>query len=92
LSEGSWLLEPERPTKTRATYFIYTDSGGRLPALLANVASEIGIRKLFAAVRNQVKQPKYSATAKSATNSGFGVSNHPPFEGVVADSQGAKNR
>ncbi len=61
LNEGSWLMEPAGATKTRATYFIYTDSGGQLPAFLANVASEIGIRKVFAAVRKQVKDPKYQA-------------------------------
>jgi hypothetical protein len=61
VSEGSWLLEPTAPDKTRATYCIYTDSGGSLPAFLANSASAIGIRKVFAAVRQQVKLPKYSA-------------------------------
>jgi hypothetical protein len=59
LCEGSWLLEPEGPTKTRATYSIYTDSGGAIPAFIANAASEIGIRRLFAAVRKQVKHSKY---------------------------------
>jgi hypothetical protein len=58
--EGSWLLEPAGPTKTRATYSVFTDSGGALPAFLANAASEIGIRKIFAAIRKQVKLPKYS--------------------------------
>jgi Polyketide cyclase / dehydrase and lipid transport len=61
LNEGSWLLEPAGATKTRATYFIYTDSGGKLPAFLANIASEVGIKKVFVAVRKQVKDPKYSA-------------------------------
>jgi hypothetical protein len=61
VSEGSWLLEPTATDKTRATYCIYTDSGGSLPAFLANSASAIGIRKVFAAVRKQVKLPKYSA-------------------------------
>lgn len=60
--EGGWLLEPNGD-KTRATYSIDTDSGGKLPAFIANAASEVGIRKLFAAVRKQVKNPKYSATA-----------------------------
>lgn len=60
LCEGSWLLEPQRPGKTRATYSVFTDSGGALPAFIANGASEIGIRKLFAAVRKQVQNPKYS--------------------------------
>lgn len=61
MCEGSWLLEPEGNDKTRATYSIYTDSGGTLPSFLANTASTIGIRKIFTAVRKQVKLPKYSA-------------------------------
>jgi hypothetical protein len=61
LCEGAWLLEPQGTTKTRATYSIYTDSGGALPAFIANKASEIGIRRIFAAVRKQVKDPKYNA-------------------------------
>lgn len=61
LCEGGWLLEPAGANKTRATYSIYTDSGGKLPAFIANAASEIGIRKLFTAVRKQVKNPKYTA-------------------------------
>jgi Polyketide cyclase / dehydrase and lipid transport len=61
LCEGGWLLEPAGANKTRATYSIYTDSGGKLPAFIANAASEIGIRKIFTAVRKQVKQPKYNA-------------------------------
>ena len=61
VNEGRWLLEPAGAIKTRATYCIYTDGGGKLPALLANAANEIGISKIFIAVRNQVKLPKYSA-------------------------------
>jgi hypothetical protein len=61
LCDGSWLLEPGQDNKTRATYSIYTDSGGAIPAFLANRASEIAIRKIFKAVRAQVKDPKYGA-------------------------------
>ncbi|MDB6147357.1 MAG: polyketide cyclase / dehydrase family protein [Spartobacteria bacterium] len=61
LTEGSWLLEPEGAGKTRATYSLYTDTGGRLPAFIANAASGIGIRRIFAAVRHQVKDSKYLA-------------------------------
>jgi len=56
---GSWLLEPIGPNKTRATYHVFTDSGIVVPPLLANKISETGISKLFAAVRKQVKDPKY---------------------------------
>ena len=61
ICEGGWLLEPLDESKTRATYSIDTDSGGTIPAFIANPASAIGIRKLFAAVRKQVKEPKYIA-------------------------------
>lgn len=62
--EGGWLLEPEANGATRATYSIFTDSGGALPTFVANNGSRIAIRKVFEAVRKQAKQPKYSA-AKS---------------------------
>jgi polyketide cyclase/dehydrase/lipid transport protein len=61
LCEGSWLIEPSGLNKSRATYSVCTDSGGALPVFVANAASEIGIRKIFTAVRNQVKLAKYSA-------------------------------
>ncbi|HEY4283752.1 MAG TPA: SRPBCC family protein [Chthoniobacterales bacterium] len=61
LCDGSWLLEPEAGHKTRATYSIYSDTGGSLPTFIASFAGEIGIRKIFAAVRNQVKDPKYQS-------------------------------
>ncbi|HEY2138990.1 MAG TPA: START domain-containing protein [Chthoniobacterales bacterium] len=61
LCEGSWLLEPAGPNKTRATYMIYTDSGGMIPTFIKNTGSQIGIRKLFDAVRKQVRDPKYAA-------------------------------
>ena len=59
--EGSWLLEPEEAGKTRATYTIYTDTGGAIPPFLANYASRVGIAKIFVAVRQQVKNPKYQS-------------------------------
>lgn len=61
LCEGSWLLEPTGSHATRATYTLYTDSGGVLPAFVKNIGSQIGIRKLFAAIRKQVREPKYKA-------------------------------
>lgn len=62
ICEGKWLLEPDGAMKTRATYFIYTDSGGFIPSFLANRISQTGITKLFAAVRKQVKDPKYASS------------------------------
>ncbi|MBA2434958.1 MAG: hypothetical protein H0V54_07740 [Chthoniobacterales bacterium] len=66
INEGSWLLEAQDDLTTRATYSIYTD-GGALPAFVANRANQIGIGRLFAAVRKQVQQPKYNL---SPANSG----------------------
>ena len=60
ICEGKWLLEPDGAIKTRATYFIYTDTGGFIPSFMANRISMTGITKLFAAVRTQVKDPKYT--------------------------------
>src|SRR5439155_3646146 len=61
LCEGSWLLEPLGPNATRATYSVYTDSGGVIPAFIKNTGSQIGIRKIFVAMRKQVQDPKYKA-------------------------------
>jgi hypothetical protein len=63
LCEGSWLLEPAGSNATRATYTIYTDSGGVIPAFIKNTGSQIGIRKMFAAIRKQVRDPKYAKAA-----------------------------
>src|SRR5438046_8131820 len=62
LCEGKWLLEPDSNTKTRATYCIYTDSVGIIPAFSAQRVSLTGITKLFAAVRKQVKDPRYAVS------------------------------
>jgi len=61
VNEGSWLLEPTGAdgSTTQATYQIYTDSGGALPAFLANKGSQMAIPKLFEALRKQVRDPKY---------------------------------
>jgi len=61
ICEGGWLLEPAETGGTRAIYTIYTDSGGTIPPMLANNGSRVAIRKVFDAIRKQVKDPKYSA-------------------------------
>ncbi len=60
INEGSWLLEPDGENKTCATYRVYTDTGGALPAFIANKANQVGIEKIFAAMRQQVKEAKYN--------------------------------
>jgi hypothetical protein len=61
ICQGSWLLEPAGPELTRATYTILTDSGGALPTFIKQTGSQMGIRKMFAAIRKQVRDPKYAA-------------------------------
>jgi hypothetical protein len=64
--EGKWLFEPEGLTKTRATYSVYTDTGGAIPSFIANHVSLTGIKRLFAAIRSQVKDPKYALAAPAS--------------------------
>jgi ribosome-associated toxin RatA of RatAB toxin-antitoxin module len=59
VTEGAWLLEPTADGKTRATYTIYSDSGGGIPAMILNKANKTAIPKLFDAVRKQAKLEKY---------------------------------
>ena len=66
ICEGGWLLEPGVAGGTRAIYTIYTDSGGSIPPMLANNGSRAAIRKVFEAIRKQVKDPKYSAAGPTA--------------------------
>ena len=60
LCNGGWLLEPDSAIRTRATYSVFTDTGGLIPAFLANYVCQNGISRLFDAVRKQVKDPKYA--------------------------------
>jgi hypothetical protein len=73
--EGKWLLEPDGAIKTRATYSIYTDTGGFIPSFIANRISLTGITKLFAAVRKQVKDPRYAVSIPEGARlpTGFGT-------------------
>jgi hypothetical protein len=59
VTQGSWLLEPLPGGKTRATYTIYSDSGGSIPTFLLNSANKTAIPKLFEAVRKQAGLEKY---------------------------------
>ena len=62
VTQGSWLLEPTSDGRqTQATYCIYSDSGGSLPAYIVNAASKTAIPKMFEAVRKQAQLQKYSA-------------------------------
>ena len=60
LDEGSWTLEPVADGKsTRATYLLFTDAGGNLPAFVINMANKRSVADLFDAVRKQAQNAKY---------------------------------
>jgi len=60
VNEGSWLLEPlNNGSQTRATYTVYSDSGGSLPAGLVNAANRTAVPRLFESVRKQARNEKY---------------------------------
>jgi polyketide cyclase/dehydrase/lipid transport protein len=63
---GTWLLEPDGAARTRATYSIYSETGGVIPAFIANHASLTAIKKLYAAIQKQAKEPKYAAAAAAS--------------------------
>jgi len=58
VNEGYWLLEPVG-VSTRATYMIFTDPGGTIPAMVINFGNKNAIPKLFAAIQKQVVEKKY---------------------------------
>lgn len=58
--EGSWVLEPRAAGGTLATYRIFSDTGGALPAFIVNKGSQMAIPRIFEAIRKQVKNPKYA--------------------------------
>ena len=63
INEGSWVLEPaDSGKRTQATYFIYTDPGGKLPAWIINKSNSNVIPKVFDAVRKAAADPKYWKT------------------------------
>jgi hypothetical protein len=66
ICEGGWLFEPQGPNKTRATYSVYTDTGGMIPPFVANHASQIGITRLFDAIRKEVKNPSYAKNSRAS--------------------------
>jgi hypothetical protein len=60
VNQGYWLLEPSAEGRqTRATYCVYSDSGGSLPSVIINAANRTAIPKLFDCVRKQAKLEKY---------------------------------
>lgn len=69
LDEGSWLLESTADGKaTKATYSLFTDAGGNLPAFVINMANKRSVADLFDALRKQVQKSKYRQKETPAEN------------------------
>ena len=59
-NEGSWLLEPiDGGAHTRATYTLWTDGGGGIPAFLLNSLNKRRLGELFDIVGKRVLEPQY---------------------------------
>ena len=59
-NEGSWLLEPiDGGKRTKATYVLFTDGGGGIPAFLLNSLNKRRLLDLFAVVAKRVQDPQY---------------------------------
>lgn len=57
---GGWLLEPiDNGQKTRATYTLWTDGGGGVPAFLLNSLNKKRLMDLFEIVEKRVQEKQY---------------------------------
>ena len=53
---GSWTLEPlDGGTRTKGTYYLFTDPGGSIPSFVANRANTVALPDLFAAIRKRAE-------------------------------------
>lgn len=63
VNEGYWQLEDLDGGKhTKATYYVYTNPGGALPAFLVNAANTQAVPDLFKAVAKAAAEPRYQKT------------------------------
>ena len=59
-NEGSWVLEPiDGGQHTRATYTLFTDGGGGIPAFLLNSLNRRRLTELYDIVRSRVLEQQY---------------------------------
>ncbi len=60
VTDGFWLLEPAADgQKTKATYQLYTDGGGGIPAFVANQVNKTRVKEIFDHVEQQAKKAQY---------------------------------
>lgn len=56
---GYWKMTPTGRNKVSITYQMKTDSGGNLPAWLANMAVTQAPYQILSSLRDEIKKPKY---------------------------------
>lgn len=62
VNEGYWEFKPiNGGAQSKATYYLYTDPGGALPAFLINKANTSAIPNLFEAVEKTSRDPFYQS-------------------------------
>jgi hypothetical protein len=67
INDGFWRFDPiDGGTRTRATYYVFTDPGGMIPSWVANQANTQAIPNLFKALRTQSQKPQYQVPHPSA--------------------------
>lgn len=63
VNEGFWRLEPvDGGKRTRATYRLFTDPGGSLPAWAVNMGNRRALPEVMEAVRRAAADPRYAAS------------------------------
>lgn len=69
-NEGEWILEPlAGGLRTHLRYRCYVDVRGHVPAWLFNRVSASALPKMFAAVQNGVRDPRYSHCCQKPASS-----------------------
>jgi hypothetical protein len=70
INEGYWLLEDlDGGRRTKATYYVYTNPGGGLPAFIVNAANTQALPDLYKAVAKASGDPKYAKTRPTPRSS-----------------------
>lgn len=86
VNNGYWRFDPlEGGRKTQATYYVFTDPGGMLPAFVINQANSQAIPGLFAAVRAQAKSPRYQGARHAPATAASQPTAPPPTTAAAVE-------
>ncbi|MBY5992311.1 START domain-containing protein [Ferrimonas balearica] len=56
ICDGSWALQGTEDGRTQATYWVYTDPGGKIPSWLANKANTVGLYDVLKAIEQRATE------------------------------------